>query len=147
MREKIMCQVTWASSNIPFYSHLLQSSLPPSSFFSYTSCANLFFPRSVPAPVEFHFCPCMDLDGITSGFMSCSGGESKTVNLSVFNWLIMILCNPHLWLSVSPGELGRSREGRSRTTEQNPTAQRNLFGIVCEGKGREQERDPNLSVY
>lgn len=33
----------------------------------------------------------------------------------------MILCNPHLWLSVSPGELGRSREGRGRTTEQNST--------------------------
>lgn len=77
-----MCQVTWVSSNIPFYSHLLQSSLPSSSFFSHTFSASLFPPGSVPAPVDFHFSPCLDLDDITSGFMSCSGGKSKTVNIS-----------------------------------------------------------------
>lgn len=57
----------------------------------------------------------------------------------------MILGNLHLWLSVSPGELGRSTEGRGRTFEQNPTAA--FFGIPSEGKGREQERDPNLNMY
>lgn len=77
-----MCQVTWASSNVPFYSHLLQYSLPSSSLFS-THPLPISSPRGLfLLLMELHFSPCMDLDDITSGLMSCSGGESKTVNLS-----------------------------------------------------------------
>lgn len=81
-REKITFQVTWASSNDPFYSHIFCKPLSHPLLFSHIPLQPLFSQGSVPAPGEFSLSLSIDLNVITSGLMSSFGRDSKALMYS-----------------------------------------------------------------
>lgn len=114
-----MFQVTWASPNVPFYPPIFYSPYShPFLFFLCIPCQSLFSHGSVPAPGEFNLSLSIDLDDITSGFMSSFSSERERVKLFYLTAEVLrtVFSNPHLWLSVSLADIGRGMEGRGETT-------------------------------